>query len=129
MSYTFPSHAGTGVTVAGHDSIVVTDEGKRVVADGYASDGNFYAGDGRLPGLMIRWQDGPVDRENGQAPNGCFVEDVIEVCKRRLQTYQQSDFACEENAAAISHLESALGVLLDRRKGRRERGVEGKNEV
>lgn len=128
MSYNFPSHSGAGHNVFGHDSIMVA-EGKRVVSDGFAADGNFHAGDGRLPGMLIRWQDGPVDRENGQAANGCFVEDVIDVCKRRLEVYQQSDFACEENAAAISHLESALGVLLDRRKARRERGVEGKQEV
>ena len=77
-------------------------------------------------GLLIRWQDGPVNRDAGEKANGAFVEDVIRGCKERLEFFQTSRFACDENATAIEHLQKAFDALDSRRKDRRERGVEGK---
>ncbi|MGV3616888.1 MAG: hypothetical protein ACO1SV_16300 [Fimbriimonas sp.] len=55
--------------------------------------------------------------------NGCRVEDVIEVALERLLRYQQGPLACEENAAAIRHLEQAREDLELRKRRRQEQGV------
>ena len=78
-------------------------------------------------GLSIRWQSGPVDRKSDVGLNGAFVEDVLEVCQRRLVYFQQSKFACKENAEAVNHIADAIKALLRRRNDRRDRGVEGTN--
>ena len=122
MSYSFPSWAGVPQTVAGHDDL--TDD---VVHGGWAHIFNSENPAEKL--LELRWQDGPVDREAGQLPNGVFVEDVIEICVNRLLAYQASKFNCVENESALAHLKCALDDLTSRRKDRRERGVEGQNKA
>ena len=76
----------------------------------------------------IRWQAGPIDRDAGEKPNGTLVEDVLEVCKRRLEFYQDGRFACKENADAFIYIELAIAACLTRRKDRAARGVLGKYE-
>ena len=49
--------------------------------------------------------------------NGCTMEDLIVVCKDRLEGFQQGDFACNENKEAIEYLTKALNAL-DRRTDR-----------
>lgn len=131
MSFSFKSHAQTDADVFGHND---TKDGNP--AGGYAAScapGNDMGGvlhDPENPiHFAVRWQDGPVNREAGEQPNGAFVEDVIDVCKRRLEFYQDSAFACPENAAAADALDEALGYLNERRKDRAERGVQGKHEA
>ena len=142
MSYSFESHAGTGAHICGHDDV---DE-HGTPTGGYATDsdgsddfGAFrldHIGAGKMAlsgsctrsGLRIRWQDGPVDRAKGAKPNGAFVEDILEVCKRRLEHYQKSAFACEENAIAMQFIDDAIVALTARRRDRISRGVQGKNE-
>ena len=143
MSYSFKSHAGTGLYVCGHDDV----DGKGNPTGGYAvdTDGdsnrgelfvdlNYNKADVPIRGhiktdrFRIRWQDGPVNREAGEKPNGAFVEDVLEVCKRRLEHYQKSAFACEENEIAMKFIEDAIVALTARRRDRISRGVQGKNE-
>ena len=81
-------------------------------------------------GLHIRWQDGPLGRgEHRSAPNGAFVETVIAAAKQRLQYYQRSRFACDENAEALGFLEQALMVLHQRTTAREARQVEGTHAV
>jgi hypothetical protein len=77
-------------------------------------------------GIAVRWQDGPLGRGPERvAPNGAFVETVIDIARERLGWYQSTEFACEENAAAIEHLTMALEVLDQRTRARERRGVEG----
>jgi hypothetical protein len=91
-------------------------------------------------GFAIGWQHGPLGRHapecnDGQspcvhgctrrAPNGAFVEDVIEAAADRLHYYQKSRFACESNATALLHLDAALAALAARTKDRERRQVEG----
>ena len=141
MTYSFKSHAETGEHhVAGETDH--NDEGR--VTGGYAV-GPFvetFPLNGLLsekagapqPVFAIRWQDGPVDREAGEAPNGAFVEDVIEVCARRLEAYAKGDQETELptmerlNEMASDALREALGYLKKRRELRRARGVEGTYE-
>lgn len=85
----------------------------------------------RAIGINIYWQSGPL-REQGSdepaAPNGAFVETVIEAARQRLEFYQGTKFACRENALAITKLEEALHWLNARTQRRIEQGVEGTHE-
>jgi len=77
-------------------------------------------------GFAIGWQHGPLGRgPDRKAPNGAFVEDVIEACADRIRYYQQGKFACERNDSALKYLETALAELDTRTKDREERAVEG----
>ena len=121
MSFSFKSLGRTGVNIWGHNT-VSTEQ----VRGGYAQDGLFENGDERF---RIRWQDGPVNRDAGEQPNGAFVEDVLEVCKLRLKAYQDSPFSCQENENAISFIEGAIGELNRRMDDRASGGVLGTDKV
>jgi hypothetical protein len=89
-------------------------------------DGNPAGGTTTGTGIEIRWQNGPLGRgENRRAPNGAFVEGVIEAAIDRLQFYQESRFKCRENALMITHLEEALHWGHARTADRDAREVEG----
>lgn len=76
-------------------------------------------------GFTIAWQAGPLGRgEDRKAPNGAFVEDVIEAAKQRIEHYQEY-FPCGENEVALNHLGLALEALNSRTAEREARGVEG----
>lgn len=70
----------------------------------------------------IHFQEGPI-KECGI--NGVMNEDLITMCICRLEHFQKSEFACRENAVAITKLEEALMWLRKRTVGREKRGVEG----
>jgi hypothetical protein len=79
-------------------------------------------------GFTIAWQNGPLGAPGSpdrKEPNGAFVEDVIQAALGRLQYYQNSGFACNENANAIDHLFHALACLESRTKRRTEANTEG----
>lgn len=80
-------------------------------------------------GWHIQWQDGPVNRDAGEKPNGAFVEDVLEACRRRLEFYEGGPFACPENAAAIDKVTEAIEALVERRRDRKARGVQGRHKA
>jgi len=80
-------------------------------------------------GLLISWQNGPLGRGGDRKePNGSFVETVINAAIGRLNFYQRSGFACEENASAISYLTQAREVLQDRTRRREQAGTEGTHQ-
>lgn len=98
-----------------------------VTDEGYPNGGSTFA-----TGLSIHWQKGPlVDPDTGQRrePNGCFVETVIRAAVGRLEHYQASPFACDENAAALMHLHAALDALAARTRRRTTAGTEGTWQV
>lgn len=70
----------------------------------------------------IRFQKGAI-KENGI--NGCHNEDLIAIVIDRLQGFQSGDFACRENAIALTKLEEALMWLNKRTNDRIIRGIEG----
>ena len=70
----------------------------------------------------IHFQDGPV-KEVGV--NGVANEDLIVMVMHRLNQFQDSDYACKENADAVKHLQGALDSLRARTNKRVQRGVEG----
>ena len=63
MSFSFPSFAETEITIVGHNE--VDKEGQ--VGGGYAADDCVDISSGKLPGFMIRWQDGPLDRNSNES--------------------------------------------------------------
>ena len=74
----------------------------------------------------IHFQEGPI-KENGI--NGVNNEDLIAMVLCRLQHFQNSEYACRENALAITKLEEALLWLRKRTMGREKRGVEGTSQI
>jgi len=84
--------------------------------------GGFY----HSVGCQIEWQNGPLGRGAERIePNGAFVENVVDAAIKRIQFYQDSKFACRENAIALTHLETAALWLNKRTQDREEREVEG----
>lgn len=73
----------------------------------------------------IHFQNGPV-QENGV--NGCHQEDLLLVVLDRLQSFQNGEFKCRENALAITMIEQAIHWLNHRTRDRQNRGVEGTSE-
>ena len=81
-------------------------------------------------GFTIAWQNGPLGRgKDRAAQNGAFVETIIKAAADRIEYYQDSRFKCEENAAALHHLNKAIEVLQSRTKSRKTQGVEGTHAV
>jgi len=74
----------------------------------------------------IHFQEGPI-KECGV--NGVCNEDLIAMVITRLEYFQKSEFACRENALAITKLEEAMLWLRKRTMGREQRGVEGTNII
>jgi hypothetical protein len=71
----------------------------------------------------IFFQKGPVF-ENGV--NGCHQEDLLEIVIHRLESFQAGNFACRENALALTKCQEALHWLNHRTAQRVKRGVEGR---
>lgn len=82
-------------------------------------------------GFTVSWQHGATRTHPGDEPvkNGAFVEDVLLAAVDRLEHYQASPFACEENQVAISYVKNALAELHARTASREARGVEGTHVV
>lgn len=81
-------------------------------------------GNGRMKSL--RFQDGPI-KEAGV--NGITQEVLLAILIDRLECFQESQWACDENARALIHLQAARDNLLERTKKRLARGVEGTHTV
>lgn len=74
----------------------------------------------------INFQKGPIG-EHGV--NGCHQEDLIAICIDRLKGFQSGEYACRENAIAITKLEESLHWLRHRTNDREKRGVEGTSVI
>ena len=89
-------------------------------------DGNPTGGVSTGRGFTIAWQNGPLKKDGEPIePNGAFVEDLIQVVIGRIEHYEDSQFACNENKMALMNLKAAAAAL-DMRTGRRiAEGTEG----
>ena len=72
----------------------------------------------------VTFQNGPV-REFGV--NGCHQEDLLAIVIDRLRSFQAGEYACRENAIALTKAEEAMHWLNHRTAERDSRGVEGTN--
>ena len=72
----------------------------------------------------IRFQDGPI-QESGV--NRISNEALLAVVEDRLLGFQSGQYACRENAIALTKLQEAMMWLQKRTRDRMARGVEGRN--
>ena len=82
-------------------------------------------GNGELTGLEIIFQHGPIQEVD---INGISNEALLAIVEDRLLGFQSGDFACQENALALTKLQEAMMWLHKRTRDRIARGVEGTNE-
>lgn len=71
----------------------------------------------------IHFQKGPRDVEG--STGGVLDVDLLEIVRDRLKHFQAGDFACRENACALTHIEEALMWMNKRVEDRAERNVLG----
>lgn len=77
---------------------------------------------GNASGLRIDFHSGPV----GEAPpKGLTNESLLAVIEDRLIGFQAGQFACRENAIALTKIQEATMWLQKRTRDRDNRGVEG----
>ena len=74
----------------------------------------------------IHFQEGPI-KEVGV--NGVNNEDLILMIITRLESFQNSDFKCDENELALNHLYGTIDALRSRTNARNARGVEGTSKI
>lgn len=72
----------------------------------------------------IHFQNGPI-KEAGL--NGTSNEALLAVVEDRLVGFQSGEFACRENAVALTKIQEAMMWLQKRTRDRMARGVEGTN--
>lgn len=75
---------------------------------------------------IIVFQNGPI---NEAGVNGVTHEALLAILIDRLRSFQAGQFACRENALALTKLEEAQHWLHHRTLARMRRGVEGTNKV
>lgn len=73
----------------------------------------------------IKFQKGPVS-EHGV--NGIQDKQLLEICRDRLAHFQDGEYACEENAEMLAHLDQVLAWDAKRTAKRKLRGVEGTSQ-
>ena len=75
---------------------------------------------------LIRFQEGAI---KVHGVNGVTNEDLIAMVIKRLECFQETKYACEDNKEALHGLRKALYHLTARTRERKARGVEGTLEV
>ena len=83
-------------------------------------------GTSRKTFCTVQFQKGPI-KEAGV--NGVMNEDLIAIVIDRMRGFQSGDYACRDNALALTKLEEALMWLRNRTSEREARGVEGTNTI
>lgn len=73
----------------------------------------------------IKFQDGPI-QESGV--NGISNEALLAIVEDRLLGFQSGQYACRENAIALTKIQEAMMWLQKRTRDRMARGVEGTNQ-
>lgn len=74
----------------------------------------------------VNFQNGPI-LEAGI--NGVQNEDLLAIVIDRLEGFQSGNYACRDNAIALTKCQEALLWLQKRTRDRQSRGVEGKSIV
>ena len=111
-----------------NESITVTAD-ERDPKNGNAShiyDVTWQEIDGSGMHIAIEFQHGPIAQVG---TNGITQEVLTAILIDLLRCFQDSTYACTENAEALGHYESALAALKRRTEKRVARGVEGTNKV
>lgn len=80
---------------------------------------------GNASGVVIEFQNGPL--QETIYPNGLSNEALLAIVEDRLAGFQSGQFACRENAVALTKIQEAMMWLQKRTRDRMARGVEGTN--
>lgn len=75
--------------------------------------------------LDILFQNGPI---NEAGINGVTQEVLLAIVADRLRSFQAGQYACRENALALTKIEEAQHWLHSRTLARMQRGVEGTHQ-
>ena len=75
-----------------------------------------------IPTIEIRFQNGAI---NEVGANGLSNEALLAVVEDRLAGFQSGQYACRENAVALTKIQEAMMWLQKRTRDRMARGVEG----
>ena len=114
-------------------SVAAGGESNPMICRNYTDgDGNPAGGYAHGRGVTVVWQDGPRGKKPDgtlSANNGAFVEDALVAAWQRLNFFQQSKFAHDDNAEAMQYIQRALGALQRRAKERASHGVQRQNAV
>jgi hypothetical protein len=86
----------------------------------YDPDNNGY-----LRTCVVEFQNGPI-QEAGI--NGISNEALLAIVEDRLSGFQSGQYACQENALALTKIQEAMMWLQKRTRDRMLRGVEGTNK-
>jgi hypothetical protein len=78
-----------------------------------------------IPTIDIRFQNGPIQEVGA---NGISNESLLAIVEDRLKGFQSGQFACRENALALTHLQESMHWLNHRTRERMQRGVEGTHQ-
>ena len=100
---------------------VLDDPGHGGACHFYHSSWPVGQGGGRA-NVAIHFQNGPISEVG---TNGITHEVLLAILIDRLQGFQSGQYACRENAIALTHLEDAMHWLQHRTRQRVARGVEG----
>lgn len=73
----------------------------------------------------IKFQHGARNEDGSN--RGVLDTDLLEIVRDRLKGFQSGEFACRENACALTHIEEALMWMNRRVEDRIERNVLGTN--
>lgn len=74
-------------------------------------------------GVVLVFQRGPRNEPDSQ--HGILDNDLLEIVRDRLKSFQAGEYACRENACALTHIEEALMWMNRRAEDRAERNVLG----
>lgn len=74
----------------------------------------------------VAFQNGPI---NEAGVNGISNEALLAIVEDRLAGFQSGQYACRENAVALTKIQEAMMWLLKRTRDRMQRGVEGTNKI
>lgn len=96
---------------ANHEYHIVINDGKE---DNMANDL-----------VVIQFQNGA--RKEEKSIHGVLDNDLLEIVRHRMQSFQAGPFATDYNAKALEHIELALMYLNRRVEDRIERNVLGTN--
>ncbi len=75
--------------------------------------------------LRVKFQNGPI-KEVGV--NGVTDQSLVALVIDRYRGFQRGQYACDDNAEALAHLEAFMECSARRTKARIARGVEGTHE-
>ena len=107
-----------------NERIVYLDESRRTTSNTEAGPGGaFREYTIALPAKKVEltFQQGSLEDQ----VNGVTHEQLLAILIDRLSCFQEGDFACYENARALTYLKQAKEMLLERTESRRTQGIEG----